>query len=61
MNISYSRTSDIGSIFKSFSSRDMKKSYSNLLIQKMRSKKEEIQKMFRVKIDLFQNQKKKMK
>ena len=59
MNISYSRTSDIGSIFKSFSSRDMKKSYSNLLIQKMRSKKEEIQKMFRVKIDLFQNQKKK--
>lgn len=46
-------------IFGSFSNREMAKSYSNSMYQKMKEQKKEIQKLFKINFGLFQTKKKK--
>lgn len=46
-------------IFGSFSNREMAKSYSNSMYQKMKDQKKEIQKLFKINFGLFQAKKKK--
>ena len=63
MNISSNRTSDLSSleirpIFSAITTRDIKKCYSKLILQKMRSNKENIKYMLKLNCDQYKYPKK---